>query len=244
MNGLVLAAGAGRRLRPHTDRLPKALVPIRDDGTSVLDETLTNFAAAGCERVSIVVGYRAEAIAARVATWEATHGLAIDLVENDKAEEWNNAYSLWCARDVLAGGVVLANGDTLHPLSVTMTMLEAGSGGIALALDREKRLGDEEMKVRVDADGMLRSISKLLPHDADGEYIGVTRIPAGAAGALIDALERTWQADTNAFYEAAYQLLADEGHAIETRPIGSVSWIEIDDLADLARAQELLSCRS
>ena len=242
MNGLVLAAGAGRRLRPHTDYLPKALVPVRENGSSVLDETLTNFAAAGCQSVSIVVGYRAEAIAARVATWEATHDLDIDLIENDRAEEWNNAYSLWCAREVLAGGVVLANGDTLHPLSVTLTML-GNSDDITLAIDRQKPLGDEEMKVFVDGDSRLRQISKQLPHDADGEYIGVSRIPAANAGALVDALERTWRADTNAFYEAAFQLLADEGTTIATEPIGDVSWIEIDSLDDLAKAQEML-CHS
>jgi choline kinase len=243
MNGLVLAAGAGRRLRPHTDRLPKALVPIREDGSSVLDETLANFATAGCPQVTIVVGYRAEAIVERVDGWERTHGVAIDIVHNDRAEEWNNAYSLWCAREALAAGAVLANGDTLHPTSVTLAMLHAGTGSLTLAVDRQKRLGDEEMKVLLDGRGQLRSISKQLPHDADGEYIGVSSIPAASAPVLIDALERTWRSDPNAFYEAAFQLVVDEGGAIATEPIGDVAWIEIDNLEDLARAQEM-TCRS
>jgi dTDP-glucose pyrophosphorylase len=38
MIGLVLAAGSGRRPRPYTDTLPKALVPI-DSETTVLDLT-------------------------------------------------------------------------------------------------------------------------------------------------------------------------------------------------------------
>ena len=64
--GLVLAAGAGRRLRPHTDGLPKTLVAL-EDGSTVLDRILANFAAVGLTRASIVVGYCAEAIDTRLA---------------------------------------------------------------------------------------------------------------------------------------------------------------------------------
>ena len=91
MIGLILAAGAGRRLRPYTDTLPKALVPL-DDERSVMDLTLRNFAEAGLTDVAIVVGYAAEQVHVRKEHMERTYGVNIELVHNDKAEEWNNAY--------------------------------------------------------------------------------------------------------------------------------------------------------
>jgi choline kinase len=240
--GLVLAAGAGRRLRPHTDEVPKALVPLAD-GLTVLDVTLANFAEVGLTEAAIVVGYRREAIEARVDDLAAATGLRLTLVDNDHALDRNNAYSLWCARDALAEGVLLANGDTLHPTAVDRALLDsAPDDALLLAVDDVKTLGDEEMKVLLHADGRMHAISKQLPHDADGEYIGVSLVPAGCAAVLVDALERTWQKDVNLYYEDAFQLLADEGHRVTSCPIGEQPWTEIDDADDLLRAKELL-CR-
>src|SRR5689334_18664292 len=80
--GLVLAAGAGRRLRPYTDDLPKALVPI-GGGMTVLESTLRNFADVGLTDAVIVVGYCADAIERRVDELHATTGVALHLVHND-----------------------------------------------------------------------------------------------------------------------------------------------------------------
>ena len=88
----------------------------------------------------------------RKAELEEKYGVKLTLIDNDKAEEWNNAYSLWCGRDSLERGVILANGDTVHPVSVEQTLLAARGDGkqIILALDTVKSLADEEMKVVVD----------------------------------------------------------------------------------------------
>ena len=115
MLGMVLAAGAGRRLRPYTDTLPKALVPV-DGETTIMDISLRNLAAAGLTDVVVVVGYRAEAVEERKAALEERHGVKLTLSYNDKAEEWNNAYSLWTAREFFSEGVLLVNGDTVHPV--------------------------------------------------------------------------------------------------------------------------------
>ncbi|MEU3725586.1 phosphocholine cytidylyltransferase family protein [Streptomyces sp. NPDC031705] len=246
MIGLVLAAGAGRRLRPYTDTLPKALVPVGPEGDeeslTVLDLTLGNFAEVGLTEVAIVVGYRKEAVYARREALEAKYGVTITLIDNDKAEEWNNAYSLWCARDVLKQGVILANGDTVHPVSVEKTLLAARGNGqkIILALDTVKNLADEEMKV-VTADGQgVRKITKLMdPADATGEYIGVTLIEPEAAEQLAEALKTTFERDPDLYYEDGYQQLVDDGFTIDVAPIGDVMWVEIDNHDDLAKGRTI-----
>ncbi|WP_336323603.1 phosphocholine cytidylyltransferase family protein [Streptomyces lavendofoliae] len=245
MIGLVLAAGAGRRLRPYTETLPKALVPVDpagDGSKTVLDLTLANFAAVGLTEAAIVVGYRKEAVYARKDELQARYGLKLTLIDNDKAEEWNNAYSLWCAREVLKRGVILANGDTVHPVSVEETLLAARGEGrrVILALDTVKSLADEEMKV-ITADGQgVRRITKLMdPAEATGEYIGVTLIEPEAAEALADALKATFERDPDLYYEDGYQELVHRGFRIDVAPIGDVKWVEIDNHDDLAKGREI-----
>ncbi len=244
MIGMVLAAGAGRRLAPYTETLPKTLVPVDGDRT-VLDIALANLAAAGLTDVAVVTGYKAGAIEQRKQALEERHGVQLELVFNPKAEEWNNAYSLWVARDHLKDGALLVNGDTVHPASVEETLLASrGRADIVLAVDREKPLGAEEMKVHLDADGFMDRINKSLdPATAAGEYIGLTLIEAAAAQPLADALEATWRRDPDLYYEDGYQELSDRGGRIATAPIGAVEWVEVDDHADLERAREV-ACRS
>ncbi|HFC12138.1 MAG TPA: nucleotidyltransferase family protein, partial [Anaerolineae bacterium] len=52
---VLLAAGRGSRLRPHTDHTPKPLLPVA--GRPTLDYVLTAVARAGIERVVIVTHY-------------------------------------------------------------------------------------------------------------------------------------------------------------------------------------------
>lgn len=247
MIGMVLAAGSGRRLRPDTDALPKALLPVAGEIT-ILDIVLRNLAAAGLAEVVIVVGFAADRIADRVAGMEREYGIAITLVHNDRAEEWNNAYSLWLAREYFGHGVLLVNGDTVHPVSVEKTLLAASVTGAAepllgrlvIAIDDIKTLADEEMKVILDAGGQLLRITKAMdPSQAHGEYIGATLIEASAALGLADALETTWRRDPHLYYEDGFAEFAERGGEVRAVPIGAVEWVEVDDHRDLRRAREV-----
>jgi choline kinase len=241
--GMVLAAGAGKRLGPETAELPKTLLPVRGEDT-ILDIALGNLAAAGLEEAVVVTGYAAERIDERVGALQQRHGLRIETLFNPKALEWNNAYSLWCAREHFARGVLLANGDTVHPPSVERTLLDARDGHeLLIAVDDAKTLGEEEMKVHVSEAGLLERINKALdPASAHGEYIGLTLIEPGAADGLADALKATFERDPQLYYEDGFQEYADRGGRVGIAPIGEVEWVEVDDAKDLARAREV-ACR-
>ena len=241
MIGMVLAAGAGRRLRPYTDTLPKALVPVASDADgeiTILDIALSNLAEVGLTDIVIVVGYRANAVEERQAELEAKYGVTITLVHNDKAEEWNNAYSMWLVREYFAKGVLMVNGDTVHPVSIEKTLLAQRGPDILLAVDNVKTLADEEMKTTLDAAGNLLRITKQMDAaQAYGEYIGATLIEPAAATALADALEATWRGDPDLYYEDGYQELVNRGGTIAVAPIGEVDWVEVDNHDDLAKAR-------
>jgi choline kinase len=239
MLGMVLAAGAGRRLRPYTDTLPKALVPV-DDETTILDLTLSNFSKVGLKDVAVIVGYKSEAVEDRKKDLESRHGVNLELIFNDKAEEWNNAYSLWCARDLFSQGFLLANGDTVHPVGVQETLLANRGPAILLAVDTVKKLAEEEMKLTIDCAGNLAKITKLMdPQSAFGEYIGLTLVEPAAAEKLATALEATWKLNPDLYYEDGYQEYVDRGGVINLQPIGEVSWVEVDNHDDLAKARSI-----
>ncbi len=249
MIGMVLAAGAGRRLRPDTDALPKALLPV-DGEVTILDIILRNLAAVGLRDVVIVAGHAAGALRDRAAALERDHGVRLAFVYNRRARQWNNAYSLWLARGHLRAGALLVNGDTVHPVSVEKALLSARRAprgtaggrrpGIILAVDDVKGLAAEEMKVVVGADGLLTRITKAMdPARAHGEYIGAALIGPSAAAPLAAALEATWRRDPSLYYEDGFQELADRGGAIAVAPIGKVEWVEVDDHDDLRRAREI-----
>jgi choline kinase len=241
--GIVLAAGGGTRLRPLTDALPKTLLPV-DGERSILELSLSNFATVGLTDAVVVVGHAAQEVHDRVPALEQRYGLRVELVHNDRYDVWNNAYSLWLARDAFKDSALLVNGDTVHPPQVEQRLLDArGTAPILLALDDVKSLAEEEMKVVLDADGRLARINKALdPVAADGEYIGVTLIEPEAADRLSEALQAVFERDTTLYYEDGYQQYADWGETIRTAAIGAVEWVEVDNHADLQRAREI-ACR-
>ena len=58
MRAMILAAGRGKRLRPHTDTLPKPLLPVR--GKPLIEYHLEALAEAGFREIVINRGHLGE----------------------------------------------------------------------------------------------------------------------------------------------------------------------------------------
>jgi len=107
MKAMILAAGRGERLRPLTDRVPKALIEV--GGRTLLDRHLDRLAAAGLREVVINAAHLSERVAAQVAA-RPDDGLEIALSIEPEALE--TAGALAYARALLGEApFLLVNAD-------------------------------------------------------------------------------------------------------------------------------------
>jgi len=233
---VVLAAGEGTRLHPYTQDRPKCLVEVA--GRPLLDRTLDALEAAGFAELVLVTGYREDVLRRFL---ERRGGrLRVRCVRNDDYASTNNAYSLWTAREQVAGGFVLLDGDLLFEPRVLTRVLET-AGDAVLAVERRADLGDEEMKVLPGPDVTVAAVNKTMdPRAAIGESIGIARFSAAAAAALWDRLDRQVAAgQRNVYYELAFEALIADGLPFHIGDVTGLLCMEIDTPDDLAAAQRL-----
>ena len=121
MEAVILAAGEGLRLRPLTERWPKAVLPI--DGRPVVATLLRELASAGIEQVTIVVGRLGSEIE-RLAGDGAAFGLRVAYARQEQPVG---------SADALAAG--LAAG-AFPPLLVSAADTVYRAGDLAVAASR------------------------------------------------------------------------------------------------------------
>ncbi len=197
----------------------------------------------GVASVRVVTGHAAEAIERFLA--ERPDGAAT--LHNVDYARLNNWYSVLLPLRAVEdpdARVVVINGDLFAETAVMAAFLEACAATEAealIAVDLERPLTDESMKVEVRPDGTLDRIGKLGIDDPVGEYVGMLMARGSALARLREALEgfvgRPEAVDE--WYEGAVGSTAAAGVAWVVWPMPSGRWVEIDDDDDLAAAMEL-----
>ena len=233
MIGVILAAGMAKRLRPLTDTKPKCLLEV--GGKTLLQRTVDAMASAGISEFLVVTGYRG----GMIRDFLTSHypQTPIQFLDNVDYEHNNNIFSLWMAMQQLHGQeVLLMDSDILcDPEAVRRVARQDCS---ALAMQRHE-LGEEEMKIVVDADFNITEISKTCSvATAIGESVGIEKMTSAYTEAIYQELRQMILDEglIDIFYERAFERLIPQGHTFKVVDTTDLFSYELDTPEDFRNA--------
>ncbi len=232
---VILAAGKGSRLGALGAQKPKWLLDVGD-------RTIADHQLEGLERASgtvasvrVVTGHAREAIDRFLEA-----GRDVQVVHNIEYARLNNWYSVLLAlrsitdpdpRVAIINGDLFARADWIAKFLVDSTGTSSES---LIAVDTQRPVTDESMKVAMDGASRLSAIGKEGIVNPVGEYVGMLM----AAGSVLEdfrtALERFERQpeSANEWYESAVGVSAAAGTDWTVWPTPDSHWVEIDDDAD------------
>jgi CTP:molybdopterin cytidylyltransferase MocA len=148
---VVMAAGLGTRLRPLTERYPKAVLPV--DGVPVAARLLRELAAAGCPRVTVVTGHLADQVEALLGDGSG-FGVELRYVRQPAADGSADAVR----RAAEEPPYLVTAADTVFPEGSVRAVVDAAAAAGAIAVRRlpariPVRVRDGFVERVVDPDG-------------------------------------------------------------------------------------------
>jgi MurNAc alpha-1-phosphate uridylyltransferase len=194
---VVLAGGRGTRMRPLTDEIPKALVPI--GGRPFAHLQLELLAAQGVTDVCYSIGYRGDMIRSAVGNGAAS-GLRVSYVdEGERLRGTGGALRLCLDAGALHDWFVVLYGDSYLPIDlrpVIRDFREAGRPALMTVMRNEGRWDSSNV---IYGDGKVALYDKTR-RDPEMRYIDygltvlsravVERLPAGEVSDLADLYRR------------------------------------------------------
>lgn len=228
LRAVVLAAGRGRRLRPLTDFLPKALLPVA--GQPICGRTLTQLAAAGVEAAALNLHHLGEEIRKRLGRAYA----GLHLRYSPEEELLGTLGALGPLREFLlpAELILVVNGDSLCRWPIRRLVRRHIRSGASATLLLSKRADSEQFGGGVGVDRQGRIVS-LRPESDYGEVVR-RRVFAGAH-VLSPALLKGLSEGPADFIEDLYEPLLERGGrlaALET----SRRWYDVGTPESLLEA--------
>jgi len=242
---IVLAASRGAALGELTVDRPKCMIDVR--GQPLLRRLVSTLKDSGIRDVSVVVGYRKEAVDVP----------SVELLANDVYAATGECASLAAAEKRLKGPCLVTYGDILFRRYLLDRLLEA-EGDIVVVADalwRERRRAGPGMvhdhiacshpfsPGYLDDDTVdLRRIGPdLADGDIHGEWVGLVKL-SDAGSALVrkelQAMKTEGKLDKANMPDLFNRLVA-AGHRVRVQYITG-HWLDVDDAFDLARARNFL----
>jgi len=239
MRAIIIAAGKGTRLYPLTKNTPKSLLEV-GEGLTLLEVQLHSLLENGIKDVVLIVGYRAEQIEAKLHQYR--NDFNFTAVYNPFYDCSNNLISVWMARYFFNEEFITINGDDLFTPIVIEDLLKSKEN-ITMVIDEKDHYDEDDMKV-VHADGLIKEVSKTIPHErANGESIGMIKFSGAGQTIYTKVLEEMVRNpdNRNVFYLKAIQEVINQGYPIHYSKCKESDWGELDFHPDLIMLREYVS---
>jgi choline kinase len=232
VTAVLLAAGVGKRLAGTLGERPKCLVEI--GGKSLLLRLLEGLAAAGVREAVVVTGFGEEAV--RAAIGEGPAGIRVRYVSNPRYRE-GAILSLWVARGVLDGPVLVMDADVLCGPDMIARLVRSPRPNCFL-LDASVETTGEEQMLLVRGDRVCNIVRGGAPgYELTGESVGFLKLSAAAARVLRELLAARVAAGHTAIeHEETYPELLERVEVVFER-VDGMPWTEIDFPEDITHAE-------
>ena len=245
MQGMILAAGMGKRLKDLTKDNTKCMVKV--NGVSLIERMLSQLDRLNLSRIVIVVGYKGDLLKNYI------QGLGvktpITYVENPIYDQTNNIYSLFLARDYLCqADTLLLESDLIFEDTVLNEIINDPRDSLALVDKYESWMDGTVVRLRSDDSIYDFTSSRKMDFSNSWKYYKTVNIykfsKKFSEYTYVPFLEAYCQAlGRNEYYEQVLKvitMLEDPGIYAKRLPAGS-KWYEIDDAQDLDIAQSIFA---
>lgn len=242
MQGIILAAGMGKRLKELTRNNAKCMVEV--NGISLVERALRILDKKNLTRIVIVVGYEADYLMRFIKSLQIQ--TPIVFINNEIYDKTNNIYSLLMAKDyMVAEDTLLLESDLIFEEGLIDCLIEDPRPTLAL-VDKFASWMDGTC-MELDEDDFIRDFipGKYLKFEEKENYYKTVNIykfsQNFSANTYIPFLQAYLKAmGVNEYYESVIKLIALlENSEIRAKRLTGQVWYEIDDVQDLDIASTL-----
>ncbi len=235
---IILAAGEGKRLRPHTLEKPKCMVHV--DGKSLISHQLGILKAEAQNNIVIVNGYKAECFDIKD---------NIKYYKNHQFASTNMVCSLFSARKEFSGTIVVSYGDIVYSRQILRKLIDSPDD-ISVVVDRQWRpywesrfenpLDDAET-LKIGNNGCIIDIGQRANSmdEIEGQYIGLMKFQGKGLDKLCDIYDKAIHDEKilGKSIKKAYMTDLLQGLILSGENVCPLfiekDWIEVDTSADL-----------
>jgi choline kinase len=228
MKAIILAAGPGTRMLPHTEHRPKCLMKI--GGHPILHYQIAALRHCGIHDIGIVVGYLADRIKESVT-------VPLTFIENREFRTTGSSYSLWLARDFTKDGFIYLNSDLVFHPGMLRALLDAPDPN-AVIVDRRIDASSDMQKAEMKGRRIGRMGKDLALDVAAAEVVGPAKFSAAGAAHLVRHLDALVAAGERNRW--AYEVFGAVADAIAFTGVDNPGcfWAEVDTPADALEANQ------